>query len=147
MDQHGLETCAVVVRLVVFFLLSVQIGADMFDPPSPPTNGAYPDSHEECQPASTQPNWPTYHLFNNVTRIRGKLFVEGLNDVNAIFRSSTDCCGVLSRGSCIQVQVVNSCILQCTCTLLLFVRRVTPPAPPQQYTPCNTAGTADSTIL
>lgn len=41
----------------------------------------------ECTPASEEPNWPTYHVMNNVTKdpVTGKLSMEKLNDVNAIF--------------------------------------------------------------
>jgi len=40
-----------------------------------------------CQPASSKPNWPIFHLFDNVTRLKdGKLYSEGLNDINAIFK-------------------------------------------------------------
>lgn len=39
-----------------------------------------------CQPASLKPDWPLFHLMDNVTKLRGgSLAVEGLNDVNAIF--------------------------------------------------------------
>eukprot|EP00041_Stephanoeca_diplocostata_P017920 m.370352 g.370352 ORF g.370352 m.370352 type:complete len:629 (+) comp20858_c0_seq34:199-2085(+) len=41
----------------------------------------------ECTPASEEPNWPTYHVMNNVTKdpVTGKLSMEKLNDANAIF--------------------------------------------------------------
>jgi hypothetical protein len=39
----------------------------------------------ECTSAVDQPLWPTFHLFNNVSRdTHGKLQMEGLNDANGI---------------------------------------------------------------
>ena len=36
-----------------------------------------------CQPASVQPNWPTYHIVNNVTaHPGGKPSMRALNDAN-----------------------------------------------------------------
>jgi hypothetical protein len=68
--------------LVAFFLAA----AVSLDPPSPPATGGFPDSLEECQPAANQPQWPTFHLFDNVTRLRdGQIGVASLNDMNAIF--------------------------------------------------------------
>jgi hypothetical protein len=55
------------------------------DPPSPPTGG-FPDTGDQCQPASAQPNWPTYHIVNNVTKhADGHLTMEALNDANGVF--------------------------------------------------------------
>ena len=55
--------------------------ASMFAAPPP-----FPDTGDECQPASAQPNWPTYHIVNNVTlHPDGKSSMELLNDANAIF--------------------------------------------------------------
>ena len=66
-------------------------GARRQDPPSPPTGG-FPDSGAECQPASAQPNWPTFHVVNNVTKhADGHLSMENLNDANAV-RSTICAC-------------------------------------------------------
>eukprot|EP01052_Picozoa_sp_SAG31_P049328 SAG31_NODE_10747_length_1103_cov_0.955179_1_plen_229_part_01 len=56
--------------------------------PSPcQLKGGCPDDvHALCQPAEVKPQWPTFHLMDNVTRLRdGSLYVEGLNDINAVF--------------------------------------------------------------
>lgn len=46
----------------------------------------FPDTGAECQPSSQQPNWPTYHIVNNVTQhADGSVSMEPLNDANAIF--------------------------------------------------------------
>ena len=57
-------------------------------PPPCAARGGCPDTVSSlCQPAAAKPDWPTYHLMDNVTRLRdGKLSVEGLNDINAIFQ-------------------------------------------------------------
>jgi hypothetical protein len=48
--------------------------------------GCPDDVHALCQPAEAKPQWPTFHLMDNVTRLRGGgLYVEGLNDINAVF--------------------------------------------------------------
>ena len=66
-------------------LLVVHVRAGGRDPPSPPTGG-FPDSGDECQSAAAQPNWPTFHIVNNVTKhADGHLSMENLNDANAVF--------------------------------------------------------------
>ena len=56
-------------------------------PPPCALKGGCPDNIPAlCQPAASKPNWPTFHLMDNVTRLKdGRLSVEGLNDMNAIF--------------------------------------------------------------
>ena len=40
-----------------------------------------------CQPTSAHPNWPNYHLVNNVSRsASGALVLAQPGDANAIFR-------------------------------------------------------------
>jgi hypothetical protein len=56
-------------------------------PPCQGRGGCPDDISALCQPANSKPNWPTFHLMDNVTRLRdNKLSVEGLNDINAIFQ-------------------------------------------------------------
>merc|ERR1712072_427174 len=53
----------------------------------PITGDPFPDTADECQAASAQPNWPTYHIVNNVTlHSDGHATMEPLNDANAIFQ-------------------------------------------------------------
>ena len=48
--------------------------------------GCPDDVHALCQPAEAKPQWPTFHLMDNVTRLKGDtLYVEGLNDIDAVF--------------------------------------------------------------
>ena len=57
------------------------------DPRPPCSRGACPDDVPAlCQPAEAKPNWPRFHLFDNVTLTKDGLAVEGLNDINAIFQ-------------------------------------------------------------
>ena len=71
--------------LVLLAMTAVTAVTAALDPPSPPTGG-FPDTGDECQPASEQPDWPTFHIVNNVTKHEdGHLTVEALNDANAVF--------------------------------------------------------------
>ena len=55
-------------------------------PPCALKGGCPDDVHALCQPAEAKPQWPTFHLMDNVTRLKdGRLSVEGLNDINAVF--------------------------------------------------------------
>eukprot|EP00039_Didymoeca_costata_P023013 m.347742 g.347742 ORF g.347742 m.347742 type:complete len:140 (+) comp33911_c0_seq1:50-469(+) len=62
---------------MVLFLLSlfvVQVLCAAGDEPLP------------CTSATEQPNWPIYHIINNVSKDSAGLHIRPLNDANAIFQ-------------------------------------------------------------
>ncbi len=83
MDRTVDKMLAATLVMVVIFSSPAFSGV----PPPCAGKGGCPDTVSAlCQPPAAKPDWPIYHLMDNVTRLRdGKLSVEGLNDINAIF--------------------------------------------------------------